>query len=171
MNITETYAYLGRARRDLWTALSEVADEVLARDLMPGERFHCIKDLLFHIAAVEDGWLHEDIQRVAPVLEAFTDLAQTTGGPEYAPVPLATLLDYWRAVEVRMLTYLATLTEAERTRVVIVHDAPDERYTVDGLLWHVMLHEVRHTAQICMLLRMQGVAPPALDLLFYLPRA
>lgn len=55
--------------------------------------------------------------------------------------------------------------------IAAVHDAPDEHYTVDGLLWHVVLHEVRHTAQICLLLRLQGIVPPALDLLFFLPRA
>lgn len=171
MNIAETYAYLARARRDLWTALAQVPESLLARPLLSGERFHSIKDLLFHIAAVEDGWLHEDIQRVAPVLDTFPALATTTGGPEYASVPLDMLLDYWRAVETRTLVYLATLTEVERTRVVAVHDAPDERYTVDGLLWHVLIHEMRHTAQICVLLRTQGVTPPSLDLLFYLPRA
>jgi uncharacterized damage-inducible protein DinB len=30
---------------------------------------------------------------------------------------------------------------------------------------------VRHTAQIVMMLRMQGIKPPSLDLLFYLPGA
>jgi uncharacterized damage-inducible protein DinB len=40
--------------------------------------------------------------------------------------------------------------------------------TLDGLLWHVMIHEMRHTAQLCVLLRSQGVKPPSLDLLFYL---
>jgi uncharacterized damage-inducible protein DinB len=49
------------------------------------------------------------------------------------------------------------------------HDDPELRYTVAGLLWHVMLHEVRHTAQIAVLLRTQGIKPPALDLLWYLP--
>ncbi len=31
MNISETYDYLMRARRDLWVALGEVPDELLAR--------------------------------------------------------------------------------------------------------------------------------------------
>jgi uncharacterized damage-inducible protein DinB len=39
---------------------------------------------------------------------------------------------------------------------------------VDGLLWHVMIHEMRHTAQIAMLLRTQGIKPPFLDLLNHL---
>jgi uncharacterized damage-inducible protein DinB len=46
----------------------------------------------------------------------------------------------------------ATLTGDESKRIVIVHDAPEERYTVDSLLWHVMIHEMRHTAQIAGLL-------------------
>jgi uncharacterized damage-inducible protein DinB len=66
------------------------------------------------------------------------------------------------------------LTDGELRRVVSVHDAPEERYTVDGLFSHVMFHEIRHTAPIClllrMLLRMQGATPPSLDLLFYWPR-
>jgi uncharacterized damage-inducible protein DinB len=51
----------------------------------------------------------------------------------------------------------------------IVEDSPEEHFKLDGLLWHVMIHEMRHTAQICVLLRTQGIKPPALDLLWYLP--
>lgn len=171
MHIPEMYASLGRARRDLSTALAEIPDADRARPLLAGERLHCIKDLLFHLAAVEDGWLSEDIPRVAPVLDAFPAFVETTGEPEYAVLPLVTLLASSSAVEARMVAYLATLSEAERTRVVAVHDAPDDRYTVDGLLWHVCLHEVRQTAQTCMLLRTQGIAPRSLELLFHLPRA
>jgi uncharacterized damage-inducible protein DinB len=67
------------------------------------------------------------------------------------------------------LTYLATLKDSELNRIVIVHDRPGKRYTVDGLLWNVIIHEARHVAQISVLLRMQGIAPPFLDLLKYLP--
>ncbi|WP_053333547.1 DinB family protein [Gemmatimonas phototrophica] len=163
------YEYLGRARRDLWAALEAVPDEVISRSQLDGERFHCIKDLLFHVAAVEDGWLHEDILRVPPVIDSVPLLAATTGGPEYGHVALSVLLDYWRAVEARMQAYLSTTTADELARVVTVHDAPNEQYTAERLLWHVMLHEVRHTAQICLLLRQQNITPPSLDLLFYLP--
>jgi uncharacterized damage-inducible protein DinB len=170
MNAGDIYAYLGRARRDLWATLEATPDEVLSRPLLDGERFRSIKDLLFHVAAVEDGWLNEDIRRIPPVLDAFPALSATTGGPVYAPFSLRELLDYWHAVESSTLGYLAALTDSELARVVSVHDAPNERYTVDGLLSHVMFHEMRHTAQICTLLRMQGITPPSLDLLFYLPR-
>ncbi|MDZ7632122.1 MAG: DinB family protein [Gemmatimonadaceae bacterium] len=171
MKVTDMHDYLVRTRRDLWAALHALPDEVLSRPQLTGERFHCIKDLLFHIPAVTDGWLHEDILRVSPVLDTVAALRETAGGPDYAHVPLDVLLDYWRAVEASMTTYLTALDDTELARVVTVHDAPDERYMVDGLLWHVMLHEVRHTAQVCVLLRSQGIKPPSLDLLFYLPPA
>ncbi|WP_299430605.1 DinB family protein [uncultured Meiothermus sp.] len=169
MNIPEMYEYLVHARRELWGVLEAVPDEVLSRPLLGGERFHCIKDLVFHIASVEDFWLHEDIQRDAPVFVTTPVLNGTEGGPEYAGFALPTLLDYWRAVEVSTLEYLSTLTVAELQRVLSPHDDPQKRYTVDGLLWHVMVHEMRHTAQIAVLLRTQGIKPPALDLLWYLP--
>ena len=131
MNVPEAYDYLVRARRDLWATLESVPDEVLSRPSLDGARMHCIKGLVFHVAAVEDFWIHEDLLRQA------------------------------RA-------YLAGLTDDELKRIVIVHDAPEERYTVDGLLWHVMIHEMRHTAQIAVLLRTQGIEPPWLDLRNYL---
>jgi uncharacterized damage-inducible protein DinB len=171
LDIPSTYGYLTRARRDLWSVLKAAPDEVLSRPLLHGERFHCIKDLVFHIANVEDGWLNEDIQRKEPILFTFPDLLNTEGGPKYAAFSLNTLLDYWRAVEQSTLGYLASLTDEELKRVATPHDNPRQRYTVDGLLWHVMLHEIRHTAQIVVLLRTQGVRPPSLDLLFYLPSA
>ncbi|AWN24155.1 hypothetical protein DKM44_13725 [Deinococcus irradiatisoli] len=167
MDIPELYAYLVRARRDLWATLEAVPDEVLSRPLLQGERFHCIKDLVAHTAGVEDGWLHYTILQDTPVEEAFPKLRDAGNGPVYADFPLPELLDYWRAVEQSTLAYLATLTGTELQRTV--EDSPTEHFQLEGLLWHVMLHEVRHTAQICALLRTQGFRPPSLDLLFYLP--
>lgn len=171
MNIPEMYNYLIRARRELWAALEAVPEEVLSRPLLGGERFHSIKDLVFHIASVEDFWLHEDIQRSQPLLMQTPALKDTTGGPEYAGFALSTLLSYWRAVEQSTLGYLSELTGDELERVVYLHDAPGQAYILQDLLWHVMLHEVRHTAQIALLLRIQGIKPPALDLLWFLPAA
>jgi uncharacterized damage-inducible protein DinB len=171
MNIPEIYEYLVRARRDLWAALAGVPDEVLSRPVLDGSRFHCIKDLVMHIAVVEDCWLHEDILREEPVWKTIPALKNLDDGPIYAGYALGTILDYWRAVEQSTLAYLARLTDDELKRVVILHDSPEERYKLDGLLWHVMIHEMRHTAQIALLLRMQRIQPPSLDLLFYLPSA
>ena len=167
MNIPETYDYLVRARRDLWATLEGVPDEVLSRPLIGGPRFQCIKDLVFHVAGVEDGWLHYTILQDEPVQHSLPSVRDIQDGPVCAALPLATLLDYWRAVEQSTLAYLAALTDDDLKQ--LVNDSPTERFVLDGLLWHVMIHEMRHTAQIAMLLRLQGVQPPALDLFFYLP--
>jgi uncharacterized damage-inducible protein DinB len=169
MNIAETYDYLVRARRDLWATLERAPDEVLSRPLLNGERFHCIKDLMFHIASTEDFWVREEILRQPPVWQTVPVFKDTPGGPVYAGVALKTLLDYWRALEQSTLTYLGTLTDDEMKRIVTVHDRPGKRYTVDDVLWNIVIHEARHVAQISLLLRMQGIAPPFLDLVNYLP--
>ena len=167
MTIPEMYDYLVRTRRDLWRALEAVPDEILSRQLLDGQYFRCIKDLVCHIAGVEDGWLHYTILRDEPVQHAFPNLKEAPDGSLYAQSALEPLLEYWRAVEKSTLAYLEGLTPTELNR--LVDDSPKERFKLDGLLWHVMLHEVRHTAQICVLLRTQGIKPPSLDLLFYLP--
>ncbi len=171
MNTTDFYDYLVRARRDLWAALEGLSDEVLARPVLKGERFHCIKDLVLHVPAVEDSWLHEDILRDTPVWETALGIQGAKDGPYFAETPLADLLDYWRAVEASTLAYLAQLGPEEEARLVTVprRDGREEHFTVSGLLWHVMVHEVRHTAQVALLVRQADVKPPFLDLLNYLP--
>ncbi len=171
MNIPETYDYLVRARRDLWATLERVPDEVLSRPLLGGAKLHCIKDLVFHVAATEDFWIQEEILRAQPVWQTIPALKDTQGGPVFAGSVLGMLLDYWRLVERSTLAYLPTLDEGELKRIVTVHDRPGQRFTVDGLLWNVMFHEMRHTSQITVLLRAQGIKPPSLDLYYYLPIA
>jgi uncharacterized damage-inducible protein DinB len=167
MNIPEMYDYLVRTRRDLWAALESVPDEVLNAPLLKGERFHSIKDLALHIPSTEDGWLHYTILQDEPVQHAMPAIKDIQDSPPNARFALETLLEYWRAVEKSTLAYLEKLTPQELNR--IVEDSPEEHFKLDGLLWHVMIHEMRHTAQICVLLRTQGIKPPALDLLWYLP--
>jgi uncharacterized damage-inducible protein DinB len=88
MNIPETYDYLIRARRDLWAALEGIPDEVLSRSLLDGSQFHCIKDLVFHVPSVEDGWIHEDILREQLVRNTIPALKNTQAGPVYGAVAL-----------------------------------------------------------------------------------
>jgi len=171
MNIPETYDYLVRARRNLWAGLQAVPGEVLSRPLLNGDKFHCIKDLMFHVVATEDFWIREEILRAEPVRLTIPALKDTQGGPVFAGSALEMLLDYWRLVEQSTLAYLPTLTDGELKRIVTVHDRPGQRFAVDGLLWNAMFHEMRHTSQMTVLLRTQGIKPPSLDLYYYLPIA
>lgn len=171
MNIPEIYNYLIRTRRDLWATLEKIPDEVLSQPLAGEAWFPCLKDLVFHIITVEDGWLNMDILRQEPILETFPTLRDAEEGAA-CNLELGTLLEYWQAVEKKTLEYLARLTDKELGRITTPHDDPEppRRFSVDGLLWQVMIHEMRHTAQIVVLLRSQGIKPPALDLLWYLPQ-
>ncbi len=168
MNVQTMYDYVVKTRRDLREVLVAAPDDVLAQPLMLADRFRCIKDMLFHIAEVEDGWIQDDIRGVPMVQDAFPTLRNSPGGAAFAGEALPLLFAYWKAVEDSTQAYLATLTPEELHRRVSVEDWPDKHLTVDGLLWHVMIHEVRHSAQIVLLLRNAGVRPPSLDLLFYL---
>ncbi|WP_027482859.1 DinB family protein [Deinococcus pimensis] len=149
MQTREFYAYLTRARRVLWAALRAVPEEDLSRAVIPSDGARCVKDLVVHVAVVEDGWVHGDLLR-----EPF--VAQTLGRPEprsadeywhHETEPLKDLLAYWEADESRPETF-----------------SPDE------VLWHVMQHEVRHTAQIVLTLLMLGHTPPRPDLAFFAAR-
>lgn len=165
MDIPSFYSYLTRARRYLWHVVGEAPDDVLAKDVIPtGERFHSIKDLLVHIPVVEDSWLHYDILRAQPYLETVPVIAETRDGP-YDAMPLPEILGYWRAVENNTQGYIAQLTPTELTRQI---NDDGDLISVEDILWHVMQHEVRHTAQVALLLRQAGVTPPPLDLRFHL---
>lgn len=137
--------------------------------MLDGSRFHCIKDLVAHVPVIEDSWVHEDFLRDTPIWEAFPWMEALGGdGPFYAGAPLADLLGYWRAVDESTLKFLPSLTEEELSRQVVLGNGR-ESMMLDGLVWHVMIHEMKHTAQIGLLVRLQGVKPPFLDLLNYLP--
>ena len=165
VDIPSFYNYLTKARRDLWAVLGAAPDEVLAKDVIPGKRFRSIKDLLVHIPVVEDSWLHYDILATRPHLETVPIIPKTKDGP-YAAMPLPDILEYWRAVEANTQSYLSKLTPLELARPV---QDDGKTVSVEEILWHVLQHEVRHTAQIALLLRQAGLTPPQLDLVFYLP--
>ena len=94
MNIHQTYDYLMRARRDLWAALEAVPNEVLIKPLLKGGRFHCIKDLVYLIPMVEDGWIHCTVLGDEPVLDSFSILKDIGDSPDCSSLELGGLLAY-----------------------------------------------------------------------------
>ena len=70
------------------------------------------------------------------------------------------MLEYWLKVEKSTLEHFAEFEASQLQRLV-------DDLTVEEILWHVMQHEVRHSAQIAILARQLGFAPPHLDLLAY----
>jgi uncharacterized damage-inducible protein DinB len=168
MDVLTFYRYLIRARQDLWAVLEATPDELLAKPILEGQRFKCLKDLIMHTAAVEDSWLHEDILHDTPVFTHALPEDLWKDGAEFATTPLPTLLAYWKAVQNSTVAYLQTAPDFG-FMVEVVVDGETQQRSAHGLVWHFMLHEVRHTAQMAVLLRQLGIKPPALDLLWYLP--
>jgi uncharacterized damage-inducible protein DinB len=158
------YAYLLWSREALWRALEGVSEEALERPLVR-KRLRSVKALLLHTAVVEDAWLHEDILRAPMVLAGFPEV-EAVLEREGEGLPLRALRAYQEAVG--RATWAFLQGPVDEDRVVAPHDAPEERYSLGDLLWHAFLHEVRHLAQVVLLLRLLGVEPPALDLYFFL---
>lgn len=172
MEAAAFYHYLTQARRQLWTTLRALPDEALSQAVLPTDGARCIKDLVAHIAMVEDGWFRGDL--LGQPLEMDRLGRAPTSEDTYwhhQNESLESLLAYWEAVEADTLRRWPELLEvvAEGRRVKALDDHP-ETVSADEVIWHVMQHEVRHTAQIVQMIRLLGQRPPSLDLVFLAAR-
>lgn len=165
------YDYLRRSRFDLFAFLRSMPDDAISRDVIPGKRFHSIKDLVIHIAVVEDSWIHEDILKDQPVWENTKGFPSDFEKAYHASDSLEWMLEYWLSVQNSTLTYLEKLEVSTLTSELSIETQDGFKiFTVAEIIWHVMQHEVRHTAQIMLLARQLGFDPPQLDLIRYAGR-
>ncbi len=163
MNVPDYYDYLRAAREQLWNFLRALPAEDLERDLIQGERIHNIKDLLLHVMDVEDHWVHGVARGVRGYHDQ--DYAHEWGVPNAQQYDLNWILSYGRSVQAETLRFLASSPDLD-AQVALIQDDPEvSSVSLDQLMWNVMTHEVRHTAQIALLIRMLGHTPPWLDYL------
>ena len=169
MNAEYFYHYLTRARRALWASLRSLSDEALSKAIVPTGGAGCIKDLVLHIVMVEDGWFRGDLLGQPCVMDSFGTDPSAFDGWHHPDKSLDWLIAYWEAVEQDTLVRWSELMElvVANYRVPAYDNKPELTITADEVLWHVMQHEVRHTAQIVQMIRLLGHKPPALDLLFF----
>lgn len=162
MNVREYYTYLSAAREQLWNYLRALPTADLDRDLIEsGDRFHNIKDLLLHITDVEDHWVHfiargEDLQSGGRFKHDWVK-------PQAQQYDLSWIIDYGRTVAQQTQDFLDAGPEMDRSIKLIQDDPASDTVTLDQLMWNVMTHEVRHTAQISLMVRQLGHTPPWLD--------
>ena len=170
MNVPEYYDYLTAAREQLWNFLRALPADDLNRDLIPGERFRNIKDLLLHIIDVEDHWIHGVARGASGYLDQ--DYRHDWRIPQADQYDLSWILSYGRSVQAETQRFLDSKPDVE-AQVALISDDPEiSTVSLDQLLWNVMTHEVRHTAQIALLIRLLGHTPPWLDYLrFTRPKA
>lgn len=171
MNVREYYTYLSAAREQLWNYLRALPTADLDRDLIEsGDRFHNIKDLLLHVTDVEDHWVHfiargENLQSDGRFKHDWVK-------PQAQQYELSWIIDYGRTVGQQTQAFLDASPDLERSIKLVQDDPASDTVTLDQLMWNVMTHEVRHTAQIALLVRQLGHTPPWLDYLrFARPQA
>lgn len=142
--------------RAKWRQFFGSQDHALDIALQTGGRFPTIGKLIDHIFLVEQ----RHLQRLRG-----EKLAEHTGltGSNAAP-----LFDYGASVRRELDQLVATLDEdaANEVRVFRVREQ-DYAMTPRKLLFHILLHEIRHWAQIALAVRLAGIDPPGDHDLFF----
>ena len=167
MNVREYYAYLSASREQLWNFVRALPAEDVNRNMIDsGERFHNIKDLLLHTIDVEDHWVH-GIARGGDV-QSEGKFKHDWVTPRAEQFDLNWIIEYGREVTRRTNAFLDGNPDLNRQVKLVQDDPGSETVTLDQLLWNVMTHEVRHTAQVALLIRQLGHTPPWLDYLRFM---
>lgn len=158
--LTLTYDELLRytnGERDKWRSWLVAHPAAIDAPLQAGGRFPTAGKLIDHIFLVE----RRHLQRLTG-----EQLATETGltGNNAAP-----LFDYGASVRRELEQFVADLDDdvAEQPRQVQVASGGEYTLTPRKLLFHILLHEIRHWAQIALAVRLAGFEPPGQHDLFY----
>lgn len=159
MGLDLAYAELLRytnEERDKWRGWLVARGEAMELPLQPGGRFPTVGKLIDHIFLTE----RRHLQRLTG-----DPLSSSTGLTGNNAIPL---FDYGASVRRELDQFVATLDdgEADEPRSIVVREQP---YSMSPrkLLFHVLIHEIRHWAQIALAVRLAGLDPPGdHDLIF-----
>jgi uncharacterized damage-inducible protein DinB len=142
--------------RDKWRAWFTKHPEALGIEVQPGGRYSTVGSLIDHVFLVERRHLQR--LRNAP-LDTRTGLSGHHAPP---------LFDYGASVRRELDQFTSELDEdvADEPRTFTVQGG-DFVLTPRKLLFHCLLHETRHWAQIALSVRRAGLEPPGNHDLFY----
>jgi len=143
--------------RDKWRAWFEAHPAAMEAPVQPeGARLPTVGRLIDHIFLVEQRHLQR--LRDEP-LSTSTGLTATNAPP---------LFDYGASVRRELQRFVSELDDelADQVRTFEVRDRAWPM-TPRKLLFHILLHETRHWAQIALALRLAGFEPPGDHDLFY----
>ena len=142
--------------RDKWRGWLLQHAAAMDAPVQPGARLPTVGKLIDHIFLVE----RRHLQRLAGApLSDRTGLTGNNASP---------LFDYGASVRRELEQYVADLDDdvADQVRTFDVQDQQWEM-TPRKLLFHILLHETRHWAQIALAVRLAGFEPPGDHDLFY----
>ena len=155
LTLDELLRYTDAERRK-WRAWFSSHPSATDVPVQPGGRFPTVGRLIDHIFLVEQ----RHLQRLSgAALAESTGLTGNNAGP---------LFDYGASVrrEFEAFTCGLDADEAEEIRTFTVQNR-EVSMTPRKLLFHVLLHEIRHWAQIAVAVRQAGLDPPGEHDLFY----
>jgi uncharacterized damage-inducible protein DinB len=142
--------------RQKWRDWIAAAPRRLALPFQTGGRFPTVDSLFDHIFLVE--------RRHLARLEGGTP-PDSTG---VKPGDWKALFEYGDLVRADLRRYVADLDEDEAREVMnIAAQSGTQTMTKRRLATHILLHEIRHTAQIAYAVRNAGEDPPGQHDLFY----
>jgi uncharacterized damage-inducible protein DinB len=142
--------------RDKWRSWLAAHPDALEVEVQPGGRYPTVGTLIDHIFLVERRHLQR--LRSAP-LDTKTGLSGHHAPP---------LFDYGASVRRELDQFVAELDDyvADEPRTFTVQTG-DFLLTPRKLLFHCLLHETRHWAQIALAVRRAGLEPPGNHDLFF----
>jgi uncharacterized damage-inducible protein DinB len=142
--------------RDKWRGWLLSHPEAMDAPVQPGGRLPTVGKLIDHIFLVE----RRQLQRLTGITPS--DSTGLTGNN--APP----LFDYGASVRRELDQFVADLDDgdADEPRTIVVRETPYSM-TPRKLLFHILLHEIRHWAQIAMAVRLAGFEPPGDHDLFF----
>ncbi len=151
MTIQAVVEYVEKSRRNLLQAARMLSTEDFLRR-KPG--VFSVRDLLVHMMDAEDYWVGTVI--LGGRHQKFNPEKYENIGSVFAD---------WEVVHERTRRLLDGISDARlNERITVRWDKP---VTIDvrKALWQVLVHEIHHRGQICMLMREQGYDPPDVELL------
>ena len=142
--------------RDKWRAWFQSNPAAVDTPVHPGGRLATVGKLIDHIFLVE----RRHLQRLTG--DRLSDSTGLTGNN--APP----LFDYGASVRRELEQYVAARDddEADQVRTFEVRER-QWPMTPRKLLFHILLHETRHWAQVALAVRLAGLEPPGDHDLFY----
>ena len=155
LSFEELLRYTG-AERDKWRGWLVAHGAAMEAPVQAGARFPTVGKLIDHIFLVE----RRHLERLMEIpLSERTGLTGNNAQP---------LFDYGASVRRELEQYVGDLDDdvADQVRTFDVNNEPC-RMTPRKLLFHILLHETRHWAQIALAIRLAGLEPPGQHDLFY----
>ena len=142
--------------RDKWRSWFAAHPEAIEAPVQPGGRLPTVGKLVDHIFLVE----RRHLQRLMEIKPSDrTGLTGNNATP---------LFDYGASVRRELEQYVAELDDeqADQVRTFVVGEQP-RPMSSRKLLFHILIHEIRHWAQIALAVRLAGFEPPGDHDLFY----